>query len=159
MIVSTFFVLNKNDRERFFEESFLLAIVEPEIVLGIFFLTMNNADVDFQVRNLQWRSYITGDILLTTRQVKPIGKKEFAAAVLNPKHKAFVVHVVAFSIDPGDEIHPSRRAQIAYLKVDEAPTKVASEYPDFADVFSPKLVGELLKHMGINDHAIELIND
>ncbi len=29
----------------------------------------------------------------------------------------------------------------------------------FADVFSPKLVAELSKHTGINDHAIELVDD
>ena len=27
------------------------------------FLTMSNADVDFQAQNLQWRSYTTGDAL------------------------------------------------------------------------------------------------
>ena len=47
MIVSTFFVLNKDGKKRFFEESFLLADVYPDIVLEILFLTMNNADMDF----------------------------------------------------------------------------------------------------------------
>ncbi len=47
MVVFTFFVLNKNVRERFFEESFQLANVKLHIVLGIFFLTMSNADIDF----------------------------------------------------------------------------------------------------------------
>ena len=53
MVVSTFFVLDKDGRERFFEESFLLADVKPEIVLGMLFLTINNANVDFQAWNLQ----------------------------------------------------------------------------------------------------------
>ncbi len=56
-------------------------------------------------------------------------------------------------------MHPSKRAQIAYLKVDEAPTKVPSKYADFADVFSPKLATELSEHTRINDHAIELVDD
>ncbi len=56
-------------------------------------------------------------------------------------------------------MHPSRRAQIAHLKADEAPTEVPNEYADFADVFSPKLAVELSKHTGINDHAIELVDD
>ncbi len=47
MVVSTFSVLAKHGRERFFEESFLLADVSPDIVLGMPFLTMSNADVDF----------------------------------------------------------------------------------------------------------------
>ena len=52
-----------------------------------------------------------------------------------------------------------KKAQVAYLKVDEAPTKVPSEYTDFVDIFSPKLAVELSKHMEINDHAIKLVND
>ncbi len=56
-------------------------------------------------------------------------------------------------------MHPSRRAQIAQLKADEAPIKVLSEYADFADIFSPKLAAELPEHTGINDHAIELVDD
>ncbi len=43
---------NKNDRERFLKKSFLLADVKPDIVLRIPSLTMNNADVDFQARDL-----------------------------------------------------------------------------------------------------------
>ncbi len=53
----------------------------------------------------------------------------------------------------------SRRAQIAYLKVDEVSSKVPDEYADFADVFSPKLAVELPEHTGINDHVIELGDD
>ena len=52
MVVSTFSMSNKDSRERFFEESFLLADVKPEIVFGIPFLIMNNVDVDFQAQNL-----------------------------------------------------------------------------------------------------------
>ena len=53
----------------------------------------------------------------------------------------------------------SRKAQIAYLKADEAPTKVLNKYTDFADIFLPKLAAELSKHPGINNYAIELVDD
>ncbi len=159
IVISTFFVLDKDERERFFEESFLLADVKPDIVLGMPFLTISNADVNFQARDLQWRSYTTGDVLPTTRRVELIGKKEFAAAALDLEYEAFIVHVAALSIDLGDKVHPSRRAQIAHLKADEALTKVPSEYADFADVFSPKLAAKLPEHIRINDHAIELVDD
>ncbi len=155
IVVSTFSVLDKDGRERFFEETFLLAEVKPNMVLGMPFLTMNNADVDFQAQDLQWRSYTTGDVLPTIRQVELIGKKEFAAAALDPEHEAFVVHVAALSIDSGDEMHPSRRAQIAHLKVDELSSKVPGEFADFIDIFFPKLAVELPEHTGINDHAIK----
>ncbi len=52
MVVSTFSVSDKDDREMFFEESFLLADVRLDIILGMLFLTISNADVDFQARDL-----------------------------------------------------------------------------------------------------------
>ncbi len=56
-------------------------------------------------------------------------------------------------------MHPSKRAQIAYLKADEAPSKVLGEYANFANVFFPKLAIELPEHTRINDHAIELVDN
>ena len=56
-------------------------------------------------------------------------------------------------------MHPSKRAQIAHLKADEAPTKVPSKYADFTNIFFPKLAAELLEHIKINDHTIELVDD
>ncbi len=53
IVVSIFSVSDKDNRERFFEETFLLADVKPDIVLGMPFLTISNADVDFQARDLQ----------------------------------------------------------------------------------------------------------
>ncbi len=123
MVVSTFLVLDKDGKEMFFEESLLLADVSPNIVLGITFLTMSNADVDFQARDLQWRSYSTGEVLPTTRQVELIEKKEFAAIAFNPEHEALVVYIAALSIDSGDEMHLSKRAQIAHLKADRLLSK------------------------------------
>ncbi len=159
MVVSIFSVSDKDGRERFFEESFLLADARLDMVLGMLFLTMSNPDVNFQAQDLQWRSYTTGEVLLITRRVELIRKKEFAAAVFDPQYETFVVHIAALSVDSGDEVHPSRRAQIIHLKADEAPTKVPSEYSDFADVFSPKLATELLEHTGINDHTIDIVDD
>ncbi len=52
IVVSTFSILDKDGRERFFEESFLLADVKTSIVLGMLFLTMSNTNVDFQAQDL-----------------------------------------------------------------------------------------------------------
>lgn len=49
--VFIFSVSDKNERERFFPKSFLLVDVKPNIVLGISFLAINNANVDFQAWN------------------------------------------------------------------------------------------------------------
>ena len=89
-----------------------------------------------------------------------MGKKEFAAAALNPKHETYVVHVTPLSSTPLAflDVYPSWRPQISSLIAEKALTKVPAEYLDFADVFSPDLASELPKHTEINDHAIELIN-
>ncbi len=52
MIVFIFFLLNKDGRERIFDESFLLADIKLDVVLGMPFLTISNADVDFQAWDL-----------------------------------------------------------------------------------------------------------
>ncbi len=52
MVVSTFSVSDKDRKEKFFEESFLLVDIKPDIVFGMLFLTMNNTDINFQARDL-----------------------------------------------------------------------------------------------------------
>ena len=159
MVVFTFFVLDKDDKERFFKNSFLLTDVKPKIVLGILFPTMSNTDIDFQTRNLQWRSYIIGDVFPTTWEVELIGKKEFAATAFDPKHEAFVAYIAVFYVDLNNEMYLLRRAKIAYLKADKAFSKVLSKYADFANVFFSKLAAKLPEHTRINDYAIKLVND
>ena len=75
MVVAAFSVLDKANRVRFFEETFLVANVSPEVVLGMPFLTLSNADVDFSSRDLRWRTYTTEEALPTTRRVELVGKK------------------------------------------------------------------------------------
>ena len=53
MVVSIFSMSDTDSKERFFEESFLLTEIKAEIVLGMPFLTISNADVNFQTRDLQ----------------------------------------------------------------------------------------------------------
>ena len=55
-----------------------------------------------------------------------------------PSFSPFNVHLIAGLIDK------------------EAPTKVFDKYVNFA--FSPNLVSKLSKRIGINNHAIELVN-
>ena len=56
-------------------------------------------------------------------------------------------------------MHPSRKAQIAYLKADKVLIKVFSKYADFANVCSPKLAAKLPEYMKINNHIIKLVNN
>ncbi len=48
MVVSIFSMSDRDDMERFLEESFLLADVKPDVMLGMPFLRMNNVDINFQ---------------------------------------------------------------------------------------------------------------
>ena len=159
MVVASFSVVDKANRVRFFEETFLVANVSPEVVLGMPFLILSGADVNFSGRELWWRTYTTKEAFPTTRRVELVGKKEFAAAALDPEYKTYVVHVASLSSTPlpSRNVHPSRRPQISGLIAEEAPTKVPAEYLDFADVFSSDLASELPEHTGINDYAIELV--
>ena len=52
MVVSAFLVTDKANQVRFFEKTFLVANVSPEVVLGMLFLTLSGADVDFLGREL-----------------------------------------------------------------------------------------------------------
>ena len=52
MVVTAFSVTNKANRVRFFEETFLVANISLEVVLGMLFLTLSGADVDFSGREL-----------------------------------------------------------------------------------------------------------
>ena len=51
-MVSIFFMLDKDKKQRFFKKSFLLADVNLDMVLYILFLIISNADVNFQARDL-----------------------------------------------------------------------------------------------------------
>ena len=48
MVVFAFFVLDKDNKKRFFEENFLLTDVKSDVIFGKLFLTMNNVNVEFQ---------------------------------------------------------------------------------------------------------------
>ena len=159
MVVVAFSVVDKANRVRFFEKTFLVADVSPEVVFRMLFLTLSNADVDFPSRDLRWRTYTTKEALPTTRRIKLVGKKEFAATALDLEDETYVVHVASFSSTPltSLNVHPFWEPQISGLIAKKALTKVPAKYSDFADIFSPDLAFKLPKHTGINNHTIELV--
>ena len=91
-----------------------------------------------------------------------MGKKEFAATALDLESETFIVHVASLSSNASPsssplDVHSFRKPQISGFNDEEAFTKIPAKYSDFADVFSPDLASELLKHTGINNHAIKLV--
>ena len=164
IVVTAFSMEDKANRVRFFKETFLVANVSPEVVFRMLFLILSGADIDFLGQELWWRTYTTEKTLPTTKRIKLMGQKEFAAEVLDPEYETYVVYVASLSSTPlaslGStpfNIYLFRRPQISGLIAEEAPTKVPAKYSDFADVFSPDLTSELPKHSWINNHAIELV--
>ena len=97
MVDAAFSVVDKGNWVKFFEETFLVANVSPEVVLKIFFLTLSNADIDFLGRELRWRTYTTEEALPTTRHIKLIGKKQFVTTALDLEHKTFVFYIASLS--------------------------------------------------------------
>ena len=53
MVVAAFLVTDQANKVRFFEETFLVANVSPDMVLEMPFLTLSGADVDFPKRELR----------------------------------------------------------------------------------------------------------
>ena len=152
MVIASFQVVDKLGRSRFFQETFLLANISMEVVLGMPFLTLSNADVEFAEKKFTWRTYTTKKAFPTTCQVEIIDQKEFAKAALNENIEAFVVYVS--SLRSKMTIHLAREAQLTLLLAEEITVPV--KYSNFADIFSEKSANVLPERSGANEHAIEL---
>ena len=88
-------------------------------------------------------------------------KKEFAAAVLDPKHKIFVVYVasLSFSLLTNADVYLFHRPQIAGLIAKEVFIKVSTKYINFVDMFFLTFASNLSKHTQINNYIIKLVNN
>lgn len=86
--------------------------------------------------------------------------------MLDLESMTFVVHIASlnsvmlssFSLFKLD-VHPSRRPRISGLIVKKVITKIPNKYVDFVDIFYLDLASKLLKHIQINNHTIELVNN
>ena len=128
-----------------------------EVVLGMPFLALSNANIEFTgLEKFTWGSYTTIEALPTTNRVELIDKKEFTKAASKEKSETFVVHVATLEAEAS--IHSSRTAQIATLQWDKSPTEIPVKYSDYADIFSLDLAMKLPENTGMNEHVIELID-
>lgn len=163
IVISAFLVIDKANRVKFFKENFLVTNISPEVVLGMLFFILSNADIDFLGWKLRWRTSITKKALPTIRCVKLVDKKEFTFVALDPEYETFIVHVRLVSSVPllnssPLDVHLSCKPQITGLITKKAPTKVSAEYLDFVNVFSPNLAFELPEYIEINNYKIELVD-
>ena len=67
IVIADFQVEDKGDRPKFFQKTFLVANIKFEVVLGMLFLKISNADIAFGERILTWKSYTTNKALPTTK--------------------------------------------------------------------------------------------
>ena len=72
MVLTSFRVEDKLGWARYFQETFLLADTRVEVVLGMSFLSLSNADIQFAKKELTWRSYTAVKALPTTKRVEII---------------------------------------------------------------------------------------
>ena len=115
MVVALFSVIDKVSWVKFFEETFLVVNISLKVVFEILFFILSDANIDFLDRELRSRTYIIEEALLTIKHIKLVGKKEFAAAMLDSEHKTFVVHIISFSSVTSHnsslhDIHPPGRS-------------------------------------------------
>ena len=163
MVIADFQVEDKGGRPRFFQETFLVADTKFEVVLGMPFLKISNADIAFDEETLTWRSYTTNKALPTTKQVQLVDPKEFVIAALNADSKTFIVHVaireqeeIAIDLGRKAQIEAQNEAQVGALLFDKVLTEVPAEYSDYSDVFLAENAVELPENIGMNEHAIKL---
>ena len=95
MTIARLSIQDKSGRAQFFEKTFLLADTSMGVVLGMLFLALSNADIQFDTESFIWRSYIAAEALPTTKRVEYIDKHEFARAALDENSETFIVHIAA----------------------------------------------------------------
>ena len=179
MVIADFQVEDKSGRPRFFQETFLVADTKFEVILGMPFLKISNADIAFGEGTLTWRPYTTNKALPTTKLVQLVDPKKFVISAIDLDGETFVMHV---AIREREEMamDPDRKAQIeaqsgvqsgaqtqngaqiqsgiqvGALLFDKALTEIPAEYSDYSNVFLAENATELPENTGINEHAIEL---
>lgn len=83
MVSASFSLQNSLRRVQFFEKTFLLANTRMEMVSGMLFLALSNADFQFAAEEFTWTSYTAVETLSITYQVELIDKKKFAKTALD----------------------------------------------------------------------------
>ena len=131
---------------------FFLANISMKVVLGMLFITLSNADVQFTNKELTWGTYNTKEALSITRRVKPIDQNRLAKAVLDEKIKVFVMYVS--SLESKMTIKPVRKLQLALLLAKKV--TVLAKYLYFVDILLEKSANILPEQIGVNEHAIKL---
>lgn len=123
-----------------FEKTFLLTNTSIEIVLGMLFLSLSNANLEFvEPENLIWRIYITAKIIIITRQVEFINNRDFIKVVLDENFETFMINVTTLKDSTKSAaitIYLYLVAQIAIPQYkNNTSNNIFSKYSNFDNVF------------------------
>ena len=171
MVITDFQVEDKVGTPRFFQETFLVANTKFDVILGMLFLKISNADMAFDKETLIWKSYIINKALPTTEQVQLVDPKKFVIEPLDADSKTFIMYIAIreqeemvmdlnkkaqIKAQSGAQGKAQSKAQVGVLIFDKASTEVLAEYSDYSNVFSAENVAKLPENIRMNKHAIEL---
>ena len=92
-----------------FQKTLLVVNTKFEVILGMPFLKISNADVSFGKETLIWRTYTTNKALPTTKRVKIVDPKKFVIAALDVDNETFVIHVAIWEQEKMP-VHSKRQA-------------------------------------------------
>ena len=111
IVVAAFLVTDQIDRIRFFEETFVVTNISPDLVFGMSFFILSGADINFLKKNLWWRFYTIKKAFLIAKRIEVVEKRELAVVVLDLGYEIFVVYIAFLeSTSQESDIHPSCRA-------------------------------------------------
>ena len=79
MVIVFFSIKDEKRGSCFFKEIFLIANISIGVALEMFFLTLNNINIDFASCHLYYRIYIAAKMLLITSQVEMIAKERICS--------------------------------------------------------------------------------
>ena len=85
-----FGVTDQLGQQRFFEETFLIADIPHNIVLGMPFLQLANPDIDWSARTLNWRELSVQSALMTTHRIEIIEPEVFIEEALSEDTPTYV---------------------------------------------------------------------
>ena len=166
IVITDFQIENKANRPRFFPKIFLVANIKFEIILGMFFLKFNNADMPFDGKILMQKTYTTNKALSTIEQVQIINKKNFVIVALNIDNKMFVIYMIIQEqkkmlvyFKRQAQIKAQNETQVGALLFNKAFIKVLAKYFNYNNIFLVENIVELPENTGINEHAIKLKKD
>ena len=109
MVVVASLVMDKGNRVRFFEKTFLVANISLEVVYGMLFLTLSGVDIDFSGREIRWKTDTIEEALPPTKHAELVDKKEFAAVALDSEHEIYIIYIglVSFHALPSSDTSPN----------------------------------------------------